>query len=157
MRAIRRGGVIFALAGLALVGMSESARAQSGISVWGAIGAARDSGRAQFDTDTKQLGVQFGLPAVPIAVRADGLLFGTDLSTDRLSWNVNAVFHMTFPLVQPYGVVGMGDYALSLDQRDKGWNAGGGVRLGMGRLGVFVESRWHDPLKRQITVAGVTF
>lgn len=157
MRAMRRGGMALAVAVFAFVGMSATAEAQSGISVWGAIGAARDSGRAQFDTDTKQLGVQFGFPAVPIALRADGLLFGTDLSTDRLSWNVNAVFRMTFPVVQPYGIIGTGDYALSLDTRDQGWNAGAGVRFGVGRLGIFIESRWHDPLKRQITVAGLTF
>lgn len=154
---MRRGGMALAFAVLALVGVSAPAEAQSGISVWGAIGAARDSGRAEFDTDTKQLGVQVGLPTVPIALRADGLLFGTDLSSDRLSWNVNAVFRMTFPMVQPYAIIGTGDYALSLDTRDQGWNAGGGVRFGISRLGIFIESRWHDPLKRQITVAGLTF
>lgn len=156
MRALR-WTTCLPLAALALTLTTAPAAAQAGISVWGAVGAAADSGRASFDKNTKQLGIQVGAPMIPIAVRADAMLFGSDLSKDRVSWNVNAVFKMTFPVIQPYGIVGMGDYALTPDTRERGWNAGGGVRLGLGRFGIFVESRWHNPLDRQVTVAGITF
>ena len=69
-----------------------------------------------------------------------------------------AVAVMQLPVVQPYGIVGRGRYVTAPDTpKEMGWNYGAGVRLGVGRLGAFLEMRKHDPLKRTITTIGVTF
>lgn len=135
-------------------------QAQSGLSVWGGIGASlgEDDQSPQLSKDTKQLGLQFSLPALPLALRADALVFGSEYDSDHLSWNVNAVFRMTFPVVQPYGIIGTGEYAIAPGlPKERGWNAGAGVRIGVSRLGIFAEVRRHDPLDRNVMVAGITF
>lgn len=134
--------------------------AQTGLSVWGGIGASLGEGEEapSLSKDTKQLGLQFSLPAVPLGIRADALVFGSEYDSDHLSWNVNAVFRMTFPVVQPYGIIGTGEYAIAPGlPKERGWNAGAGVRIGVSRLGIFAEVRRHDPLDRNVMVAGITF
>lgn len=133
------------------------AGAQAGITLWAGIGGAHENGVSTFAKDTKQLGAQIGAPLVPIAVRADAMLQGQDLDLDYVSYNVNAVAVMPLPLVQPYGIMGRGRYALAPTVKETGWNYGGGVRVGVGRLGVFAEMRRHEPLQRVITTLGITF
>ena len=95
---------------------------------------------------------------MPLGIRADALVFGSEYDSDHLSWNVNAVFRMTFPVVQPYGIIGTGEYAIAPGlPKERGWNAGAGVRIGVSRLGIFAEVRRHDPLDRNVMVAGITF
>lgn len=136
---------------------AAAAHAQTGLSLWAGIGGSAQDGVSTFSRDVKQLGAQLTLPLLPIAVRADAMLLGNKLDTDNVSYNVNAVAVMQLPLVQPYGILGRGRYALTPDLKEQGWNYGAGVRVGLARLGLFVEMRRHQPLERTITTLGVTF
>ena len=141
-----------------LVGMTATAQAQTGLSLWAGIGGSREAGISTFAKDAKQLGAQLTLPVIPLGVRAEALLLGTEIDKDHLSYNVNAVAVMQLPLVQPYGIVGRGRYVVAPNApKEFGWNYGAGVRVGVSRIGAFVEMRRHDPLKRTITTLGVTF
>jgi hypothetical protein len=141
-----------------LIGMTGTAQAQTGLSLWAGIGGSREAGVSTFAKDAKQLGAQLTLPVVPLGVRADALLLGSKVDADNLSYNVNAVAMMPLPLVQPYGIVGRGRYVVAPDApKEMGWNYGAGVRVGVSRLGAFVEMRRHDPLKRTIMTLGITF
>jgi hypothetical protein len=142
----------------ALVLNASTVSAQTGLSLWAGIGGSREAGVSTFAKDAKQLGAQLTVPLLPLGVRADALLLGSKVDTDNLSYNVNAVATLPLPLVQPYGIAGRGRYVLTPDaQKETGWNYGAGVRVGLGRLGAFVEMRRHDPLKRTITTLGITF
>jgi hypothetical protein len=148
---------VLCLTSALLVGTAGTATAQ-GISLWAGVGGSREAGVSTFPKDAKQLGAQLTLPVLPLGVRADALLLGNKLDTDNISYNVNAVAVMQLPIVQPYGIVGRGRYVTAPDApKEMGWNYGAGVRVGVGRLGAFVEMRKHDPLKRTITTIGVTF
>ena len=141
-----------------LLGMTATAQAQTGLSLWAGVGGSREAGISTFAKDAKQLGAQLALPLIPLALRADALLLGTKVDADHLSYNVNAVAVMPLPLVQPYGIVGRGRYVIAPNApKEFGWNYGAGVRVGVSRIGAFVEMRRHDPLKRTITTLGVTF
>ena len=141
-----------------LIGMTATAQAQTGLSLWAGIGGSREAGVSTFAKDAKQLGAQLTLPVIPLGVRADALLLGNKLETENLSYNVNAVAVMQLPIVQPYGIVGRGRYVIAPGApKEFGWNYGAGVRVGVSRLGAFVEMRRHDPLKRTITTLGITF
>lgn len=148
---------VLCLTSALLVGSAGSAAAQ-GISLWAGVGGSREAGVSTFPKDAKQLGAQLTLPVIPLGLRADALLLGNKLDTDNISYNVNAVAVMQLPVVQPYGIVGRGRYVTAPDTpKEMGWNYGAGVRVGVGRLGAFLEMRKHDPLKRTITTIGVTF
>jgi hypothetical protein len=141
-----------------LIGMADTARAQTGLSLWAGIGGSREAGVSTFAKDAKQLGAQLTLPVIPLGIRADALLIGSEVDADHLSYNVNAVTVLPLPLVQPYGIVGRGRYVLAPGApKEMGWNYGAGVRVGVSRLGGFVEMRRHDPLKRTIMTLGITF
>jgi hypothetical protein len=155
MRNINRTLLVMAVAAGTMA--SRPVEAQVGMSIWAGAGAATQDGSVSFGKDTKQLGVQLTLPVLPVALRGDAMLFGSAIDTDALSYNVNAVVQMRLPVVQPYGVVGKGRYAQSVGPKLSGWNYGAGVRLGLGRFGVFGEVRKHDPIKRTVTVVGLTF
>jgi hypothetical protein len=142
----------------ALMLSATTAEAQTGLSLWAGIGGSREAGVSTFAKDAKQLGAQLTLPLIPLGVRADALLLGSKLETENLSYNLNAVAVLPLPIVQPYGIVGRGKYAVVPDgERESGWNYGAGVRVGLSRLGVFAEMRRHDPLKRTIMTLGITF
>jgi len=137
---------------------ASAANAQTGLSLWAGVGGSREAGVSTFPKDAKQLGAQLTLPVIPLGIRADALLIGNKLDTDNLSYNVNAVAVMQLPLVQPYGIVGRGRYVIAPEApKEMGWNYGAGVRLGVARLGAFVEMRRHQPLQRTITTLGITF
>jgi hypothetical protein len=146
--------VAFALAAIAI---PAAANAQGGLTVWAGAGGTSSDGTLAFGKEAKQLGVQLSLPILPVAVRGDALLFGNDFDTDALSYNVNAVVQMRLPVIAPYGIIGRGTYAVAPGQKETGWNAGAGVRLGLGRFGVFGEVRRHDVIQRTVTVVGLTF
>ena len=142
----------------ALILSVTTAEAQTGLSLWAGVGGSREAGVSTFPKDAKQLGTQLTLPVIPLGIRADALLIGNKLDTDYLSYNVNAVAIMQLPIVQPYAIAGRGRYVLAPDApKEMGWNYGAGVRLGVARLGAFVEMRRHAPLKRTIATLGVTF
>lgn len=149
---------LLCLTSASLIGLTETAQAQTGLSLWAGIGGSREAGVSTFAKDAKQLGAQVTLPVIPLGVRADALLLGSELDADYLSYNVNAVAAMPLPLVQPYGIVGRGRYVVAPGApKEMGWNYGAGVRVGVSRLGAFVEMRRHDPLKRTIMTLGITF
>jgi hypothetical protein len=142
----------------ALLLSAAPAQAQTGLSLWAGIGGSREAGVSTFAKDAKQLGAQLTLPVIPLGLRADALLLGNKLETENLSYNLNVVAVMPLPIVQPYGIVGRGKYVIVPgDEREMGWNYGGGVRVGLSRLGLFAEMRKHDPLKRTIMTIGLTF
>lgn len=141
-----------------VVGMSNPAAAQTGLSLWAGVGGSREAGVSTFAKDAKQLGAQLTVPLIPIGLRADALLIGSKVDLDNLSYNVNAVAVLQLPLVQPYAIAGRGRYViLPGAPKETGWNTGAGVRVGVARLGGFVEMRRHHPLQRTITTLGITF
>jgi hypothetical protein len=131
--------------------------AQTGLSFWAGVGASAQSGKVVFDKDAKQLGVQLGLPVIPIAVRGEALQFGSGFDTDAISYSINGVLRMPLPIVQPYLIVGEGRYAQSKIDKVTGFNAGVGARLGLGRFGIFAEVRRHEAIRRTVSMLGVTF
>ena len=142
----------------ALVFGATTAEAQTGLSLWAGVGGSREAGVSTFPKDAKQLGAQLTLPVIPLGIRADALLIGNKLDSDNLSYNVNAVAVMQLPLVQPYGIVGRGRYVIAPEApKEMGWNYGAGVRVGLSRIGAFVEMRRHQPLQRTIMTLGITF
>lgn len=142
----------------ALMMSATTASAQTGLSMWAGIGGSREAGVSTFAKDAKQLGAQLTVPLLPLALRADALLLGTRLDTDNISYNVNGVAVLPLPLVQPYAIAGRGKYVIAPGApKESGWNTGGGVRVGLGRIGAFVEMRRHHPLRRTITTLGITF
>ena len=148
---------VLCLASALMLG-ATTAEAQTGLSLWAGIGGSREAGVSTFPKDAKQLGAQLTLPVIPLGIRADALLIGNKLDTDYLSYNVNAVAVMQLPVVQPYAIAGRGRYVLAPDApKEMGWNYGAGIRAGVSRIGVFVEMRRHEPLKRTITTLGITF
>lgn len=154
----RYAAPLMCLTSALLIGTTNAAGAQTGLSLWAGIGGSREAGVSTFAKDTKQLGAQLTIPMIPLALRADALLLGNKVDTDNLSYNVNAVAVMQLPLVQPYGIVGRGRYVVAPGApKETGWNTGAGVRVGVARLGAFVEMRRHHPLKRTITTLGITF
>lgn len=139
-----------------LIGMTSTASAQ--VSVWAGVGGSREAGVSTFTKDAKQVGVQLTVPLLPVALRGDALMLGNDFKTENLSYNVNAVAVMKLPVLQPYALLGRGNYVIVPNTpKESGWNYGAGVRLGISRLGAFLEMRRHDPLKRTITTLGITF
>ena len=142
----------------ALVLAVSPADAQTGLSLWAGVGGSREAGVSTFAKDAKQLGAQLSLPLLPLGIRADALLLGTKVDTDNLSYNVNAVMALPLPIVQPYALAGRGRYVVAPGApKEMGWNYGAGVRVGLSRLGAFVEMRKHEPLRRTITTLGITF
>lgn len=150
--------ILVSMFGLSAVMLAGTAQAQTGLSLWAGIGGSAEAGVSTFGKDAKQLGAQLSLPLIPLGIRADALLLGTKVDADNLSYNVNAVATIPLPLVQPYAIAGRGRYVIVPGAaKEMGWNYGGGVRLGVARLGIFAEIRRHDPLKRTITTVGITF
>ena len=142
-------------AGVAL--LPAAARAQSGLSVWAGLGYASTEGNVTLGKSAKQIGLQVGLPVIPLAIRGDVLLFGGKYEFDALSFDANAVLQLRTRLIQPYAILGVGRYATSLTSRRSGSNYGAGARVGLGRLGFFAEIRRHAPIGRNVTTVGVTF
>jgi hypothetical protein len=140
-----------------LVAAAAPASAQTGLTIWAGAGGASQDGSVTFGKDAKQLGVQVGLPVIPVAVRADAMLFGSKFDRDAISYTVNGVVQMRLPVVQPYALLGRGRYAYAPGEKVSGWDFGAGVRAGVGRFGVFGEVRRHDAIGRTVTVLGVTF
>ena len=146
-----------ALAAVAVTTLSTGAAAQGGLTVWAGAGGWSQDGSVQLGTEAKQLGLQLGVPLLPIAVRGDVMTFANTPATNNISYNVNAVLRLPLPLVQPYGIIGRGRYAKTPTEKVEGWNVGAGARFGLGRFGIFGEVRKHDAIGRTVTVVGLTF
>ena len=133
------------------------AHAQAGLTFWAGYAQSADSGAAKMENKGEQLSVQFGLPLIPIALRADALHWGTTLDSNHLSLLASGVLQIRLPLLQVYGLAGWGKFAETDSTTVTGWQAGAGIRLGQGRFGLFGEVRRLDPVARTITTLGLTF
>jgi hypothetical protein len=110
------------------------------------------------------------VPLLPIGVRVDGMYnhfnvttgTGASLSGSEhvSSFTVNPVlrFQVPFSPVTPYAIAGGGSYSVGCSggigcasQTHFGWNAGGGVRLGLLGVNAFAEARFH-----RVSVGGAT-
>lgn len=105
-----------------------------------------------------QLSVGFGVPIIPVALRADGQFarFPAEGDVDGhlqiMSGTLNAVINLPTPVLTPYLIGGVGFYNGKIEagefesegETDMGVNVGGGIRLGLGGLGVFAEARLHN-------------
>jgi hypothetical protein len=140
-----------------LVVGAPDAGAQGFLQVWAGGGSSSQEGSSTHGRGAKQVGVQISVPLSPIALRGDALLLGDGFTLDGLSYNLNVVLRMSLPIVQPYVIAGRGTYSRTNDDKAGGWNIGGGLRIGIGDLGIFGEMRRHTPVKRTITIFGVTF
>jgi hypothetical protein len=147
---------IVSLVGLLLV-TAGSARAQ-GVSLW--LGAGRpvsDSSALTFKSSTLYAGVQLDVPVLPVALRAEGMIGGSDFANAPRNYMASAVFPLRLPGVQPYAIAGYGVYSYGKPLEVRGYNYGAGVRFGVGRTGVFGEVRRHEKLSRTIGTIGITF
>ena len=145
-----------AVAGL-LCAVSAPAGAQR-VSLW--LGAGRpvgDSGAVTFKNSTLYAGVQLDVPVLPVALRAEGMIAGSDFSNSPQNYMASAVFPLRLPAVQPYAIAGYGVYSYGKPLEVRGYNYGAGVRFGMGRTGFFGELRRHEKLSKTIGTIGVTF
>ncbi len=152
-----RSAMLLAAMCVSIAASGREAHAQGFLQLWAGVGSSTTQGSSTFGKGAKQVGVQVSVPLLPISLRGDALLLGNGIDTDALSYSLNVVLRMSFPLIQPYAIGGRGTYARSPDEKAGGWNLGGGLRVGIGELGVFAEIRRHTPVKRTITVVGVTF
>src|SRR5690606_38143442 len=93
------------------------------------------------------------LPLLP-DLRVDGIYqrytAGEDANVDILGGGVNVLLDMPLVVIKPYIIAGVGYYDVSFDSdlaeddasnAEFGFTGGAGVRLGLGRLGVFAEAR----------------
>ena len=157
----RRGAVGGALgSALALAVAARELHAQRLLSfnVGGGHSAVRSSAANPGGSELNALAaVQLDVPLLPLAVRADAMLVGWNSDAGPLSLSANLVLPLRLPVVTPYVIAGYGKYGVGSAQTMKGWNAGAGVRLGVGRVGVFAEARRHEVYARDAYSFGLTF
>lgn len=149
---------VFAIASL-LVLPRPAAAQLGGLSLW--LGAARPLGMDSLPMTLRNTelyaAVQLDVPLLPIGVRGDVSFAGGDLRDGRRDATASAIFPLRLPIVQPYAMVGYGVYDYGSDLEERGVSYGGGVRLGITRLGIFAQLRRHQPLDRTIGTIGLTF
>lgn len=147
----------YVLLALALLTAGRDSQAQ-GISLW--LGAGRpvsDSGALKFKTSDAYAAVQFDAPVLPVAVRLEGMVSGSNLRSAPRNYFASAVFPVRLPGVTPYAIAGYGAYSYGRTGEIRGYNYGGGVRLGAGRTGFFGELRRHEKFNRTQATIGMTF
>jgi len=151
-----RGAVTGALA---LTSAAGEARAQRLLSF--NVGGGHSAPRGTRDVGGNQLNAllaaQLDMPLLPLAIRGDALLVGWNSSAGPLSFTANVVLPLRLPVVTPYVIAGYGTYGVGSARKTEGWNAGAGVRLGVGRVGVFAEARRHQVYARDAFSFGLTF
>jgi opacity protein-like surface antigen len=101
-----------------------------------------------------QLSAGFAALALPVALRVDGAFnrFSEDHGNyDVLSGTLNGILNVPIAIASPYIIGGVGAYSAEDqahgDERETnlGLNIGGGIRLPLPGLSVFVEARYHHP------------
>ncbi len=138
--------------------VGASATEAQGVSLW--LGAGRpvsDSGALKFKTSDVYAAAQFDFPMLPMAVRVEGMVAGSNLRSSPRSYFASAVFPIRMGPVTPYAIGGYGAYAYGKSNEIRGYNYGGGLRLGVGRTGFFGEVRRHDKLNKTQGTIGLTF
>ncbi|MCC6317624.1 MAG: hypothetical protein IT361_08030 [Gemmatimonadaceae bacterium] len=139
-----------------LIASAGTAEAQ-GVSLW--LGAGRPNGDSTSITlrnSEVYVGLQVGLPVVPVAVRVEGMTSLSDFGSAPRSFIANAVLPLRLPGVQPYVIGGYGAYSYGEPLEVRGVNYGAGVRFGLSRTGVFGEVRRHQRLDRNVVTVGIT-
>lgn len=145
------------LLSLATATLASSAQAQ-GISLW--LGAGRpvsDSGALKFKTSDLYAAAQFDIPVLPMALRVEGMVAGSNIRSAPRSYFASAVFPVRLGPITPYGIAGYGAYSYGKVQEVRGYNYGGGMRFGVGRTGFFAEARRHEKLNKTQGTIGMTF
>ncbi|MGQ0649951.1 MAG: hypothetical protein ACT4P7_20560 [Gemmatimonadaceae bacterium] len=142
---------------LGLLTVSAGSAGAQGVSLW--LGAGRpvgDSGAVSFKTSNLYAGVQLDVPLLPIALRAEGLMTGTDFKNAPKNYMASAVVPLRLPGITPYAIAGYGAYSYGKPAEVRGYNYGAGVRFGLGRTGLFGEVRRHDKLNKTVGTIGIT-
>lgn len=160
---IRSASAIVASCVLALGALATPAAAQKPISLYVALGPSLERGGRKLEGGLEHVLVaaELSVPILPLAVRVDGMRTffpprdGGDSGQNAVT--VNGVFLIRLPIVQPYAIGGYGRYGVLGGERSDGLNAGLGVRLILGRFGVFVEGRRHWELTRDLVSVGMVF
>ena len=135
---------------------APAASAQKAFSLW--LGAGRtttDSGAYTFKTSQVSAGLQLDVPLFPIALRAEAQAAGSGVFKSPRSYLLNAVLPLRLPGLQPYAIAGYGVYSYGKTAEVRGVNYGGGVRLGVGGVGLYGEVRRHGELKRTVATVGL--
>jgi hypothetical protein len=155
---IRRRGAMGGALALAVAAGELRAQRLLSFNVGGGHSAVR---RSAGDAGGSELNVvaaaQLDVPLLPLAVRADAMLVGWNSNAGPLSLSANLVLPLRLPVVTPYVIAGYGTYGVGSAQKMEGWNAGAGVRLGVGRVGMFAEARRHRVYARDAYSFGLTF
>lgn len=100
--------------------------------------------------------VQFRVPVIPFALRADALLAKTSKDASALSLMTDAVFIAPIPVVQPYVLAGYGRYGIGKDGSISGWNAGFGARVRTPVVAIYAEARRHQRISRDLLTIGIS-
>ena len=160
-----------AIAATALALAALPARAQISLGLMG--GAALPTSHLADSHDTGyhvQAYLGFGVPLVPLKARVEGLhasfpgrsLTGVVPPDVRATGaSVSLVYDLPVPVVTPYALGGVGYYGTEVadvSRSNMGWNAGAGVRLRLGGVGVFAEARYFamNTGARDLTFAPLT-
>ncbi|MGQ0766968.1 MAG: hypothetical protein ACT4OZ_15065 [Gemmatimonadota bacterium] len=144
---------------LAILLCSAGAASAAGAQVSLLIGAGRPvdaDGPVALKTSNIQAGIQFDVPVLPFAVRAEAMVSGDDIRNSPRSIFATAIVPIRAPVVQPYGILSYGAYSWGKSTEVRGINYGGGIRLGVSRLGIYGEMRRHEKLNRTMATIGVT-
>jgi len=116
------------------------------------------AGEIEFDRDSQffygaQIGVQFSLFAIEGQFyHADhNLLSETEDLEQAMDYNYFGVagkLGIPLAVIYPYLTVGYGTYSVDLNdigaESDWGWNAGAGLEVRLGKLGIFGELKYTD-------------
>jgi hypothetical protein len=146
-------------AGLALT--ATDAAAQVRLSVAG--GPSFPVGHLADEMDTGfnvLLGAGLSVPVLPVGIRVDGMLnqfpeSGHDGNFRVISGSVNAILDIPMVVARPYIIGGLGVYNSRFTDDDHdhgdegsttnvGANIGAGIRVGLGGISVFAETRLHN-------------
>jgi len=123
----------------------------------GAGGGVGDRNKDQSGSGTHGAAyVQFRVPVIPFALRADALLAKTAKDASALSLMADAVVIAPIPFVQPYVLAGYGKYGIGTDGSASGWNAGVGARVRTPWIAVYAEARRHQRISRDLLTIGIS-
>jgi len=144
---------------MALLASPALARAQGGLSFWVGAGSpiARDSIPRTLKNLDAYAALQLDVPLIPVGLRGDVSIGSADFTDGQRNATASLIFPLRLPFVQPYGMLGYGVYDWGKVGEEKGMSYGAGVRVHAARLGVFVQVRRHEPLKRTLGTIGLTF
>jgi len=154
--------VLLSLAVLGVAALSASPLAAQKAALYLGGGGVKPTGTyGQADNMGWQLqgGLEVGVPHSPVAVRAD-LMYGEtshqgsipfSTGTKLSGLSADAVYHIGGSMVpvKLYVLAGLGYHHVDLDaasESDFSWNAGGGLRVGLGPMNVFMEARYTSIL-----------